>query len=498
MTRINDTSNVLLSQRVMNQQNQSLNQSLQRLSTGLRINKGSDDPAGLIASETLRSEKTAISAAIGNAERADQVVNIAEGGLQEISSMLTELQGLVSQSASASGLSDEEKEANQQQIDSLLQSVDRIANTTSFQGSKLLNGSMDFQVTDQDAAVTDYQINGAKLGDEGLDVEASVTQSAQHAGLVMSMDASELALSDAQAQFTFEVAGAEGSREFTFGQSASIDDMTSQINAFKDSTGVSAATSGTAIVLKSTEYGGDQFVSVKVSDDSDQAGGIYNLSATDESAADTSDSTAFSAAAGGVRDEGQDVAGMINGIVARGEGTTLKVDSDALSVDMTLTGTGAATTGTINAMTIEGGGAQFNLGPSVDMNNQVRLGIGNIAARELGSAATGFLDELASGQSGNVIDGDTGKAQDIVNSAVKQVSQLRGRLGSFQKNVVGSTINSLGVAMENISAAESAVRDTDFAEETASMTRSQILQQAANTAFATAKSQPQNVLGLLG
>ncbi|MEX0885087.1 MAG: flagellin, partial [Phycisphaeraceae bacterium] len=79
MSQINTNVNAMIAQRVLGQQNQALNRSLERLSTGLRINRGSDDPAGLIASENLRSEKVSLGAAIGNAERADQVVNVAEG-----------------------------------------------------------------------------------------------------------------------------------------------------------------------------------------------------------------------------------------------------------------------------------------------------------------------------------------------------------------------------------------------------------------------------------
>ncbi|MEL7087532.1 MAG: flagellin, partial [Planctomycetota bacterium] len=126
MSRINTNVSSLLGQRVLGQQNRSLSTSLERLSTGLRINRGADDPAGLIASESLRSEKASISAAIGNAERAEQVVNIAEGGLQEINNLLLEVQSLVGQSANDAGLSADEKEANQLQIDSILQTIDRI------------------------------------------------------------------------------------------------------------------------------------------------------------------------------------------------------------------------------------------------------------------------------------------------------------------------------------------------------------------------------------
>ena len=94
--------------------------------------------------------------------------------------------------------------------------------------------------------------------------------------------------------------------------------------------------------------------------------------------------------------------------------------------------------------------------------------------------------------------GDLSKAQEVISAAIKQVSTLRGRLGAFQKNVVGSTISSLSVALENTTAAESAIRDTDFAAETANMTRSQILSQAATQALALANSAPSQVLSLIG
>ena len=113
MTQINTNVNSLIAQRILKGQNEVLNKSLERLSTGFQINRGGDGPARLIASEKLRSERAGLDAALNNAERADQVVNIAEGGLLEISSLLTDVQSLVGESSSEAGLSTEEKEANQ-------------------------------------------------------------------------------------------------------------------------------------------------------------------------------------------------------------------------------------------------------------------------------------------------------------------------------------------------------------------------------------------------
>ena len=108
MSRINTNVSSLIAQRVLGKNNDSLNLSLERLSTGLKINTGKDNPAGLIASENLRAEKAGITQAIDNASRASNIVGTAEGGLSEVSSLLTELQSLVSATANTGGLSQEE------------------------------------------------------------------------------------------------------------------------------------------------------------------------------------------------------------------------------------------------------------------------------------------------------------------------------------------------------------------------------------------------------
>ncbi|MEM7624392.1 MAG: flagellin [Planctomycetota bacterium] len=496
MSRINTNVTSLLGQRVLGQQNRSLNTSLERLSTGLRINRGGDDPAGLIASEALRSQKASITSAIGNAERAEQVVNVAEGGLQEVNNLLLEVQALVGQSANDAGLSLEEKEANQLQIDSILQTIDRISETTSFQGTKLLNGTYDFNVESQATTVSDIKVNAAKIADgDTRAVQVIVTQSAQNAGFFLSTGTS-LDLSAADATFTFDLAGADGARQFSFASGTAIADIASTINTFTEVTGVSAVASGDGVVLKSIGLGTDEFVSVDVKDDAGLTGAVVDLSANDNNALGASVST-FAAASNPLRDEGQDINATVNGVAATTNGATAKLSTDFLDVEIDLTTAGAQTLGSIAAATITGGGANFNLGPNVDIGNQVSIGISSVASRNLGGSENGFLSQLGSGQDNNVVDGDLTAAQKIVNDAISQVSTQRGRLGAFQKNVVGSTINSLGVALENTSAAESAIRDTDFARETAELTRSQILVQAATNALGIANSQPQNALSLL-
>ena len=508
MSRIFTNVNAMTARRVHGTQSNTLNTSMERLSTGLRINRGKDDPAGLIASENLRSEKAAISSAIGNAQRADQVVNVAEGGLQEINSSLVELQSLVTASSNEAGLSKEEKEANQQQVEAILQTIDRVASNTSFQGAKLLNGQFDFQVDKQHSNVQSYQINAATVGDKGLNVKALVTQSAQHAGVFMELSAATLNTSGSDDLFTVEVGGAMGSHQFSFSSSTKLEDVAAQVNNFTDRTGVTAKVSGTGLVMKSNDYGSDQFVSVNVVDDAGQSGAIYGLSKTDENKADTSAKTELKAATTAIRDEGQDVEGTINGISARGKGTTLDVKSGSLDMSVTLAASETATeanalkAGELDLLKITGGGAKFNIGPSVDASNQVTLGIASTSASKLGTQSFGTktfrLSDLSGAGDLNLIDGNLEQAQDVVNAAIKEVSGLRGRLGSFQKNVIGANVNSLNVTYENISAAESTIRDADFAQETSNMTRAQILQQSSSQVLSMAKSAPQSVLSLLG
>ncbi len=508
MSTINTNVSSLIAQRINNQNNMSLSKSLERLSTGLAINRGADNPAGLIASEKLRSDQAKILGAIDNAERADQVLNVAEGGLQEISSLLMEMQSLVSASGSEAGLSVDEKEANQLQIDSILSSIDRIASSTSFAGSKLLNGNMELRATSVSSSVTDYKVNQAKVADGGTTaVSVLVTQSAQHASMFFDLESANLDTNTAageDAKISFEVAGKEGSREFTFGSGTTAAAMQTAINQFADVTGVSAAVTGNVLNFQSREFGSDSFVDLNftyVTAGSD--GTVDTANTTDEDAAAGS-ATAVTASTK-YRDAGQDVEGVINGIEARGKGTTLSVNTDALDVSITLTGNeGAAQTvnGTaIAALTIQDSGAKFNLGPDVNIGNQVRLGMKNVASRNLGktdvSGTFYSLDDLGNGRYANVIDGNVGNAQKIVNNAIDEITGMRGRLGAAQKFTVQSTINALGVAYENVSAAESAIRDTDFAEETANLTRNQILVQASGQALAIAKSTPQNVLSLL-
>ncbi|WP_425400529.1 flagellin [Aeoliella sp.] len=188
MTRINTNVSSLVGRNNLNRANASLSQALTRLSTGLRINTGKDDPAGLIASENLRSDITSIKRAISNTDRANQVIATADSALGQVSSLLNDIRGLVTESANAGALSDEQIAANQLQVDSSLEALNRIAQTTTFQGRRLLDGSLSF-LTDAGAEFTrlsNLQIDQANLGATGeVGVEINVTAAATQASVAV-------------------------------------------------------------------------------------------------------------------------------------------------------------------------------------------------------------------------------------------------------------------------------------------------------------------------
>ncbi|TWU36708.1 B-type flagellin [Novipirellula aureliae] len=188
MTRINTNVSSLVAQNRLMRSNNDLQEAMTRLSTGLRINSGKDDPAGLIASEALRSEITSFNKAISNTNRANQIITTADTALGQVSSLLGDVRGLVVEAANTGALSDNEIAANQLQIDSSLEAINRIAQTTTFQGRKLLDGGLDFLTT----AGTNYdkvanlQVDQANLGPSGsLKVSVSVTAAAEQAQITV-------------------------------------------------------------------------------------------------------------------------------------------------------------------------------------------------------------------------------------------------------------------------------------------------------------------------
>lgn len=241
MTRINTNVSSLVAQNTLARNSMDLQTALTRLSTGLRINTGKDDPAGLIASEALRSDITSIKKAVSNSERANQMLATSDSALGQVSSLLNDIRGLVVEAANTGALSEDQIAANQLQVDSSLEAINRIAQTTTFQGRRMLDGSLDFTSTVGGVAtVTDAQIDQANLGASGaVTVEVDINAAATKAAITNS--AGFTASAQAAATLNF-AAGTTG----TTAASAVID-----INA----TSLSATESGVAINVTDTNDG---------------------------------------------------------------------------------------------------------------------------------------------------------------------------------------------------------------------------------------------------
>lgn len=479
MSRINSNIPALTATRHLTRNDADLRIHLQRLSTGLRINRGADDPAGLIASEHLRSEIRTIGQAIKNSERAVNVLATAEGALQEVNSLLLDLQGLIVESANQGGLTDEEVGANQLQIDSILESIDRIANNTTFAGRKLLNGDFAYQLSGVPstalASVSLFSLHLPPGQTRSLAVQ--VTQSAQTARLDFA--GNNLGGVSTTSAATIQVRGNLGAETLSFGSGATLGEIQTAINSITVQTGVEATVSAavgvaSALVLRSTTYGSDALVSVE-----------------------TIEGNFLSTSPGAVRlDNGVDVGVLVNGQQSAGNGLEANVRGGLIDAHLILTPQFAQS---LSSATFEaiGGGSVFQITQQINSNGQVPFGINPMYAAQLGNPALGFLRSLGTGQENDLTSKNFDRAQRIVDEAISQVASMRGRIGNMQRNQIETNINSQGIALENITAAESAIRDADVAEEVSGLTRAQILVQSTQNALKIANSLPGMVLTLL-
>ncbi|MGB7160409.1 MAG: flagellin [Tepidisphaeraceae bacterium] len=475
MARINTNVASLTAQRGLSRTQKQLNSTLQRLSSGLRINRGADDPAGLIASEGLRSEISGISQAIDNSSRASNVISTAEGALGEVAALLLNVKDLIVEAANSGALSPDEIAANQLQVDSAVESITRISNTTTFAGLHLLNGSLDYITSGVDDSILEsVHIAQANFGtNTTIPVQIDVITSAKTAELQFQASAVT------GGSVTLEVSGNEGVDVLTFTSGTTASAVAFAINRTSDATGVTAELINSAnplsgVTFKSTGYGTKSFVSVTT-----QAG---TFNTVDENGA------------GVTRDTGGDAVATVNGALTVGDGLNIKLNTTALDLEIKLDeafGIGQS------EFAITGGGALFQLGPQVTSNQQVNIGLQSVAASKLGDADVGFLNDIVTGGTSTLVGGNARAASAIIERAIRQVAVLRGRLGAFEKNTLETNVNSLSVALENVTASESAIRDADFAQETAALTRAQILTQAGTSVLATANTTPQSVLSLL-
>jgi len=468
MSRINTNVPALVANGRLRRNQTDMNTRLERLATGLRINRGKDDPAGLIVSETLRKEYRSIEQAITNSDRAINFISTAEGALNEVSALLLDLRSLIQATANVGALSEDEVQANQQEIDSILASIDRISNTTQFAGEKLLNGDLGYSVssldTDALAAVELFAVRVPENSSRNVVVQ--VTNSAETAQLSF--------VGTTTSAVSIELRGNDGSEILSFASGATLTEIQTAVNNLTAVTGVSAILSAGGLRLSSTTYGSDALVSVKPLD-----GNFIEPNAGTV-----------------IEDNGLDASVLINGQSAQVDGLEVNVRSGNLDARFYLTEPfGQALSST--TFTVTGGGSVYQISPEVSVNGQIHVGVPSVSTGNLGNAVLGYLNSIRSGNTNEVAAGNFLAAEAIVSASIEQVATLRGRLGSLQKNQLETNINSQQIALENVRSSESIIRDADIAEEVSALTRAQILVQSTQTTLQIANNQPQSVLSLL-
>ncbi len=475
MARINTNVGALVAQQGLAHSQATLNTALQRLSTGLQINSGADDPAGLIVSKQLQSQISGINQAVSNSTQANNVIATAEGSLSEVQALLLDIKSLIVSSANSGAESADEISANQLQVDSAVQSISRIADSTTFAGRHLIDGSLDYITSGvNNTAIKALDITQASIGaHSSVPVQVNVITSARPAQL-------QFATSQITSSVTLQIGGTTGTQVLTFTSGTHASAIAFAINRISDSTGISASNVNAAnwqsgIVFKSTDYGSKNFVSISAEKGTFQTTDVNGN--------------------GKGRTTGTDVVATVNGAVTVGDGLTLKLNTSSLDLNLTLSRNFGA--GQTN-FAITGGGATFQLGPQVLSDQQISIGIGSVSADKLGNSNIGFLSDVITGGDASLVGGNAEKASAIIEDAINQVSILSGRLGAFQKNTLNTNINSLSVALENVTSSQSSIRDANFAVETSNLTRAQILVQAGTSVLSTANSTPQTVLKLLG
>ncbi|HSV74259.1 MAG TPA: flagellin [Chthonomonadales bacterium] len=492
--RINTNTTALNALRNLQNTTAAVTTSIERLSSGLRINRAADDPAGLIISESLRAQIDGMNQAVANSQDAINLMRTAEGALNEINTLLRSIRTLAVHAANT-GVNDAGAvRADQSQIDSAIASIDRIATRTQFGSKRLLDGTSG--------------------------ITSSVIDTQRVAGIFIggTFDAAQTATSDVTITLTpgYSATRAEfvGGRTFAGvnsvmgtgsgtvvinGQTVKVDasdtvqSVINKINTLSGVTNVSANWSGSgtsgSVVLTQLRYGAGNSIKFSESDGiiAGTQAGVYATSMAGRSAAAsvqmmTIDPRTRMPEVTTVAFTASDLEGA--------DGLRL-LDTDGNTIYLTEDGNTTLVTPT-RVATVTAASLQFQVGGNA--NQYVAMSLGNVQTNLLGNTVIPGTTLRTI----NVTSGPGATAAiEVADEAIEQISALRARLGAFQKNTLESTVRYLNIGIENLASSESQIRDTDVAAEVVAMTKNQILQSAGHRVLSQANMAPQQVLALL-
>ena len=482
--------------RQLGMNNSQVSKSLEKLSSGYKINRAGDDASGLAISEKMKAQIKGLETASTNSQDGISLVQTAEGALTEVHDMLNRMVELAGKAANGTIDSETDRAALQDEMNSLLDEIDRIAESTDFNGIKLLNG---------DLATNTVKLGNIKLG-AGT---ASTTEAATAATTTQTIGAGTAAA----AKLTVEYTDANGKLQSVTvdytGATGANDNATAIRDALKANSELSAlfdiggSAADITFTAKTAGEGGVKVTGMTTSDAAGTAiGKLTFKDGTDAYEKVTNGAQQDLAAGDKVTVNGtvyEFVANAGDKVTTEGAVAVLVgADKDAsiANLNKALESEGVTVEKATNDLLFKpmsnGKGLSLQIGATGDAYNKVTINVGNMSSKGLGidnlrnigimsqDAASAALDQIKNG----------------ADSAINTVSSVRAELGAMQ-NRLEHTINNLDVAAENMQSANSQIRDTDMAKEMMEYTKKNVLTQAAQAMLAQANQQPQSILQLL-
>ncbi|MCG8426474.1 MAG: flagellin [Chromatiales bacterium] len=487
---INTNVMSLNAQRNLNKSQSSMATAMERLSSGLRINSAKDDAAGLAISERMTSQIRGLNQAARNANDGISLAQTAEGAMGEIGNNLQRIRELAIQSSNATN-TDTDRAALDSEVQQLISEITRVATQTQFNGLTLLDGSFagqTFQVgANANQTITVSSITDARAASLGSNVLTT-------GGTVMNRAAAATAdltanVVTAEADLTLTTAQGGTTAAISYANNAGADGIATAINTAGVSVGLSAVATNSATISNLGSAGtvtmdlNGQSISADVAATGDLSAlvaainGAQGTTGVTASFADPSNKAVISLST----TDGRDIE-VLNFDNSGGVKTVDVAGGNGAAVQLT-GGGGANTDSTRVVGTVD---IYSSKGDITAANADLTEFAGANAASAFSSVGSVSISTSTDAQA----------AIRVLDEALQQINTGRADLGAYQ-NRFESTISTLQTSAENLSAARSRIRDADFAAETASMTRAQILQQAGVSMVSQANSVPQSVLSLL-
>lgn len=490
---INTNIASLNAQRNLSTSQSSLNTSLQRLSSGLRINSAKDDAAGLAISERMTSQIGGLNQAARNANDGISLAQTAEGALSQIGANLQRIRDLAVQSANASN-SISDRAALNNEASQLISEINRVASNTNFNGVNLLDGSFSAQTFQVGANGTSNDqisissIASAKSSALGVGASSSYATTVAGAGAVTTT-----ALASGDLSINGFQVGASAADGVSFSNSTGSGiSKAAAINAISGSTGVTA-TVGTTTIAGTASTAATAIASGDITINGVNLGALSASTSGAQRGAQVAAAVNAIATQTGVTATFNTTTGAVALAAADGRNITVTASSNAAAAaantGITVSATGATdvSTSTLSLSSSSSAGITLANGTGTGLTAANLTGGFTSATTTVGAGVSSLNLGTAAGATA---------ALTTIDAALQSINSSRASLGAYQ-NRFSSAVASLQTNSENLSASRSRIRDADFASETATLTRGQVLQQAGTAILAQANALPQGVLALL-